>query len=179
MTEQHNEIEEPPGCSNWNPSLTRTFHEINEKIAGICPHMAQGEEWRDIYYLLKDAEEQPGSSLKPRTEEYIRENIAHFITLYDGEALVSCGEIITVDRYTLELGAVATNREYRSQGMSNTVIEFAENHAKMHWKTLIIVTDNPILTWRLVEKKYVDVTVLYTERSNASPGKKIYIKITP
>lgn len=96
----------------------------------IMPQMAQENDWKALYSLLKSAESAPGSGLKPRSEKYIKQNIDNFITLYDGDTLTACGEIIEVDYHTLELGAIATNPDYYNLGMSDKVIDFAENHAK-------------------------------------------------
>lgn len=77
--------------------------------------MAGKSEQKQLFELLKKVSEQPGSGLKLRTAEYIRKNIHHFITIYDEDALVACGELIELDSGTIELGAVATNVDYQNQ----------------------------------------------------------------
>ncbi len=56
--------------------------------------MAERSEWKNLFHLLQKVSEQPGSGLKPRTAQYIEENIHNFITIYDEETLVACGELI-------------------------------------------------------------------------------------
>lgn len=59
--------------------------------------MAGISEQRKLFELLRRVSEQPVSGLKPRTEEYITDNIDNFITIYDDETLVACGELIVLD----------------------------------------------------------------------------------
>jgi N-acetylglutamate synthase-like GNAT family acetyltransferase len=77
--------------------------------------MADVGEQKQLFELLRKVSEQSGSGLKPRTEEYISENIHNFITIYDEDTLVACGELIELDSGTIELGAVATNVDYQNQ----------------------------------------------------------------
>mgnify|MGYP002142689047 CR=1 FL=1 len=169
--------EEPPGGeTQGQESLAHIIEEICRQINAIQPKMADASEQRQLFELLKKVSEQPGSGLKPRTEEYIRANIHNFITIYDEETLVACGEIIELDSWTIELGAVATNVEYQNQWMSDKILDFAEKRIHEQWKSIIIVTDNPILIRRLEKRKYTEVTILYSKRNIQSPGKKIYTK---
>lgn len=77
--------------------------------------MADISEQKQLFKLLNTVSEQPGSGLKPRTEKYISKNIHNFITIYDEDTLVACGELIELDSGTIELGAVATNVDYQNQ----------------------------------------------------------------
>ena len=172
------EVREPPGWTHQEIECTEeTIQTVLDRIMDILPWMAQEKNDEDIYRLLKIAEAQPWSGLKPRSREYIGENIYNFITLYDGPTLTACGEMIEVDSHSLELGAVATNPDYYNLGMSDKVITFAEQYAKNRWKNIILVTDTALLIDKLVKKGYADVTVLYKKRAAQSPGKKIYAKV--
>ena len=108
--------EEPPGWEKQeHESLAHIIEEICRKINAIKPKMAERFECENLLHLLQKVSEQPGSGLKPRTAQYIEENIHNFITIYDEGILVACGELITLDSSTIEVGAVATNIDYQGQ----------------------------------------------------------------
>ena len=177
MVEYESWVEEPPGWkTEGRESLTRIIEKICQQINAVQPKMADISEQKQLFELLNTVSEQPGSGLKPRTEKYIRKNIYNFITIYDDETLLACGELIELDSGTIELGAVATNVEYQNQWMSDKILDFAERRIHEQWKSIIIVTDNPILIRRLEKRRYTEVTVIYTKRSEQSPGKKVYTK---
>lgn len=60
--------------------------------------------------------------------------------------------------------------------MSDKILDFAERRIHEQCKSIIIVTDNPILIRRLEKRRYTEVTVIYTKRGEQSPGKKVYTK---
>ncbi len=72
------------------------------------------EEANDIYTFLEKIRNQTADALRERSRENIVKTIDQFVTIKDGERIIACGEIFqTENTFTIELGALATDPEYK------------------------------------------------------------------
>ena len=114
--------------------------------------------------------------LKPRTKEYIIDNISHFRIAKVDNIPVWCMEIIPINSDTIELWALAVIKGFLSFKIWFTLVDFAEKYASKNRLDIISLTNNPklesIYKWRWFRE---DTENLYWERSKKSPWVKLFI----
>jgi amino-acid N-acetyltransferase len=116
--------------------------------------------------------------LKPRTQDYIVQNLKNFyITEIDG-IIVGCVEKIPADPETAELGALAISTRFRNQRVGVfTVKSFMDTARLEGYKQFISLTNNPKLQ-RLYRSLGFEKTAppRHKKRRDESPGVAMFYK---
>lgn len=138
---------------------------------------AETKDTAEIYTFLEKIRALTGNALRARTQGEIQNNIDDFVVICEGGNVIACGQIFQTDNsFTLELWALATDPQYQWQWLSDKIIDYAEKFAKRERKYLILVTNNPILGQKLIERWYRLASLRYAWREQRSPTKSVYMK---
>ncbi len=113
--------------------------------------------------------------LKPRTSEYILENIFNFRIAYLDWIPVGCVEIKQENERTIELWWLAVVHSFLSLRIWISLIEYVENYAINNWFDIISLTNNEKLQ-SIYNKIWLkkDKTGIYKTRENKSPWVSLF-----
>lgn len=113
--------------------------------------------------------------LKPRSKEYILENIENFRIAYIDGIPVWCVEIIRIDENTIELWALAVVHSFLSLKIWKALIDFVESYALEKHLSIISLTNSPKLQWIYDRIWYIKGDKsMYQERRSKSPWVQLY-----
>lgn len=116
--------------------------------------------------------------LRPRSREYVTENIDNFITVKVEGKIVGCVEIINIDDRTIELGGIAVAMDAQKMNIGLQLIDTVERYAYTRGLTILSVTGYDRLAHMYEQRGYtLREEWKYDERAQQSPNKAMYIKI--
>lgn len=116
--------------------------------------------------------------LKRRNKKYLFEHREQFrLTMIDGIG-VGCVELIKIDPYTIELGALAISTRFRNQRVGVfTVTAFESEARRMGFNRIISLTNNPRLHALYAQLNYKQGDLPeYAARQAASPNIAMFFK---
>ncbi len=118
--------------------------------------------------------------LKPRTRQYLQANQDNFyVTLIDG-IVVGCVEKKSIDRQTVEIGALAISTRFRNQRVGLfTLKAFMREMTRQGYRRFISLTNNPKLIDLYRQMGFEEERQgMFPERRSQSPGVAVFIKNT-
>ena len=114
--------------------------------------------------------------IKPRSKEYIFENIQNFLIARIDGIPVWCVERKVIDNESIELWALCVIESFLSQKIGKTLIGDFHQQAEQQNMKIVCFTNNERLKWFLMSLWYRVENTLYKERRKISPWVTMYFK---